>query len=186
MKATKHRESILGGTGVARRPLLAGTIRHMNVALALALAVASATTVTPATAGADGGGKASIEGVWRVTRHGVNCATNQEVSSFPAIMSFGKHGSYTGHAVPPGSTPANGSPEYGRWMREAGARNYSFAILSYSYDGGGAFSGSTEIGADLALSNDGDSFGYEATIRFLDANGALLATVCGRATGTRF
>ena len=33
-------------------------------------------------------GWAPVEGVWRVTRHGFNCVTGGEVSTFPALMTF--------------------------------------------------------------------------------------------------
>ena len=39
--------------------------------------------------------------------------------------------------------------------------------------------------ANVELS-DANSFTYSATIQIFDANGNLIATLCGRATATRF
>src|SRR5579862_3697549 len=43
--------------------------------------------------------QASVDGVWRVTRHGVNCVTGGEVSTFPALMTFHADGTVSGQAV---------------------------------------------------------------------------------------
>ncbi len=82
------------------------------------------------------GGKScnGLEGVWRVTRTPINCATGEQVRpSFPAIMTFIKDGIYTGFGVPAGSTPTEGSSEYGTWKREPGVQNYSFRFLGQLY-----------------------------------------------------
>jgi hypothetical protein len=168
--------------------LTGNSTRAKNVgALKIAFALASGAAMLLAStyASADSG-NASIEGVWRVTRHGVNCATGQVLASFPAIMAFSKGESYAGYAVPPGSTPAMSSPEYGTWQREHGHQNYSFKILSYGYDNTGAIAGSTEVTGDLVLADRGESFTYDSTVQIFDATGALQATHCGKATGTRF
>lgn len=128
----------------------------------------------------------ALEGVWRVTRHGVDCVSGQQLSTFQAITTFVRGGTVTGYAVSPGSTPASGSPEYGVWKREAGAGNYSFRLLSYDYDPSGAFAGSIEINAQLVLPVGSQSFSYTATIVFLDAAGNAQFSVCGAATGVRF
>jgi len=131
-------------------------------------------------------GKTPLEGVWRVTRHGVNCATGQVLSSFPAIMEFMRGGTWTGYAVPPGATPAMGSPDYGTWKRLSGSGGYSFRLLSYNYDAAGAFAGSTEVSADLTLTDDAKSFSYEGTVQFFDAAGSPMFSVCGKGEGARF
>jgi hypothetical protein len=128
----------------------------------------------------------TIEGVWRVTRHGVNCQTGQVLSSFPAIMAFGAEGSLSGYAIPPGSSPALASPEYGTWQREHGQSQYSFRLLGYNYGADGVFSGSTEVSASATLGEGGTALSYSAKIQFFDASGGLQFAVCGAATGTRF
>ena len=152
--------------------------------LKLAVAVAWGVAITPTVASAHD--RDGIEGVWQVTRHGVNCQTGLPVNSFQAIMAFNKDGIVTGYAVPPGSTPANGSPEYGTWQREKGPQSYSFKILSYGYDDNGAFDGSVRVSGNTELARGGDTFSYVATIQFLAADGTPLFSVCGAATGTRF
>ena len=132
-------------------------------------------------------GQPTVEGVWRVARHGVNCQTGQVLVSFPALMTFRKDGSVSGDAVAPGSTPAGGTSEQGLWRREPGDQSYSFRLLSYGWDPlTGAFAGSIEVTGKLELTSN-DSFSYEAAIQLFDAAGnpAGLAH-CGRATGTRF
>ena len=63
-------------------------------------------------------GWAPVEGIWRVTRHGVNCVTGGEVSTFPALMTFHADGTVSGQAVAPGSTNAYGAAEHGVWNRK--------------------------------------------------------------------
>jgi hypothetical protein len=129
----------------------------------------------------------TIEGAWRVTRHGVNCQTGQVVISFPAIMAFNRDGIVTGYAVPPFATPAMGSPDYGVWKRSAGPGSYSFRLLSMNYEGpGNTFSGTTEVAGDLVM-KDANSFEYQSSVQFFDAQGNPFPfTQCGAAQGTRF
>jgi hypothetical protein len=127
----------------------------------------------------------TIEGVWQVVRHGVNCNDpNQQLSTFPAIMTFHRDGTMTGAAKSPVTGPFD-TPEYGSWQREPGSQNYSFRDVSYRYDGNGIFIGPLVLTANVDLTDD-NSFTYSATIQIFDANGNLIATLCGRATGTRF
>jgi hypothetical protein len=57
--------------------------------------------------------------------------------------------------------------------------------LQYRYDGSGAFLGPLVITANVELTG-ANSFIYRSTIQIVDDNGDLIATLCGRATGTRF
>ena len=157
--------------------------RKTQIAL-MALAVAASTLV-----GWSDGPEAShptIEGVWQVSRVGVNCNDpNQELGSpFPAIMTFHRDGTVTGAAKSPVTGPFD-TPEYGSWKREPGSQNYSFRELQYRYDGTGAFIGSLVLTANVELT-DANSFIYSATIQLADANGNPTDTRCGRGTGTRF
>src|SRR6266576_6376247 len=55
----------------------------------------------------------TIEGVWRVTRMGVDCNNpNQTRPPFPAIMTFYRDGTLTAYANPPGTGPRD-TPETG-------------------------------------------------------------------------
>lgn len=128
----------------------------------------------------------TIEGVWQVMRVGVNCNDpNQALGqSFPAIMAFHRDGIVTGAAKSPVTGPYD-TPEYGSWKREPGSQNYSFRELQYRYDGSGAFLGPLVLTANVELTS-ANSFTYNATIQIVDANGNLIATRCGKGTGTRF
>jgi len=126
----------------------------------------------------------TVDGVWRVTRHGVNCVTGGEVSTFPALMTFHADGTVSGQAVPPGSTNAFGPGEHGVWKRGPGGA-FSFKFLSYGYDDSGIFSGSTEIAGTGHVMN-GNTFAYKASIEFFDVSGNLLFKACGAATAVRF
>ena len=128
----------------------------------------------------------TIEGVWQVTRMGVNCNDpNQQLGPpFPAIMTFHRDGTMTVAANSPGAGPFD-TNEYGLWQREPGSQNYSFHDISYAYDEDGTFAGSGVVTATVHLT-DANSFTYSATIEFFDADGNLLFSGCGRSTGTRF
>jgi hypothetical protein len=128
----------------------------------------------------------TIEGVWQVSRQGVNCQDPSQHTGppFPAIMTFHQDGTVTGAAKSPVTGPFD-TPEYGLWQREPGPQNYSFREMNYRYDGSGTFIGSLVLTADVDLT-DNNSFTYSATIQLFDANGNLLVTLCGRGTATRF
>lgn len=151
---------------------------------ALAFALGATMMVATVQASAESA-QPPIEGVWQVTRHGVNCQTGQQVNSFPALMTFHKDGTIGSDAVAPGSTAAAGTAEHGLWQREPGNQNYSFRLISYGWDNTGTFEGSIKVTGSLRLLSR-DSFDYDATIEIFDAGGNVLATHCGHATGTRF
>ncbi len=128
---------------------------------------------------------ATIEGVWQVTRGGVNCNNpDQVLGTFPALMSFHRDGIVSGGAKSPVTGPFD-TAEHGLWKREPGRHNYSFRSLSYKYDGNGAFAGSLVLTAYVELT-DANSFIYSATIQISDANGNPAPIRCGRGTATRF
>ena len=55
----------------------------------------------------------TIQGVWQVTRMGVNCDDpNQTRPPFPALMTFYRDGTLTAYANPPGTGPLD-TPEAG-------------------------------------------------------------------------
>jgi len=151
------------------------------------LLVAAIALGSSASAIADDKDGQHLQGVWRITRTPINCQSGQQVApSFQAIMTFNEDGTLTGHAVPPSSRPALGSPEFGLWKRERGNGNYSFTDLSYSYNEGGALVGSIEVSAKIQLGASGSTLTHQTRIDFFDANGAFLFSACGMASGTRF
>ena len=127
----------------------------------------------------------TIEGVWQVTRCRANCESGECIGPpVPALITFHRDGTLTAYANPPGTGPLD-TPEAGVWQREPGSQNYSFHDISYFYDESGAFAGSGVGTANVHLTS-ANSFEYSATIQFFDADGNLLFSGCGRATGTRF
>ena len=128
----------------------------------------------------------TIEGVWQVTRVGVDCSdpNQQRGEPFPALMTFHRDGLVSGAAKSPVTGPFD-TPQHGSWQREPGSENYSFRALSYRYDDNGAFAGSLVLTANVKLT-DANSFIYSATIQLTNPNGDPIATLCGRGTATRF
>jgi len=141
---------------------------------------------TLAWSGPGGNHTQTIEGVWQVSRVGVNCNDpNQELGlPFPAIMTFHRDRTVTGAAKSPVTGPFD-TPEYGTWQREQGSQNYSFREVSYRYDGNGTFLGPLVLSANAELTG-ANSFIYSSRIQIVDANGGLIASHCGRGIGTRF
>ena len=125
----------------------------------------------------------TIEGVWQVARTGVNCddPNQQLVGPFPAIMTFHRDGTMTADT----SALEGVSNEYGSWQREPGRQNYSFRDTTLFTDENGALAFRGTVTGTVHLA-DANSFTYSATIQLFDADGNLIATFCGRSTGTRF
>ena len=158
-------------------------MKHKTQIALITLAVAASTLLVWSGPGENH--TPTIEGVWQVTRQGVNCNDpNQVLGSFPAIMTFHRDGTVTGAAKSPVTGPFD-TPEYGTWQREQGSQNYSFRELQYRYDSSGTFLGPLVLTANVELTS-ANSFIYSATIQILDANDVLIDTRCGRGTGTRF
>ncbi len=162
-------------------------MRKMIKSTMQGLLVAAIALGSSASAIADDEDGGHLHGVWRITRTPISCQSGQQVApSFQAVMIFNEDGTLTGYGVPPASSPALQSPEFGLWKRERDQGNYSFRDLSYTYDAGGAFAGSVELTAEVQLGAGGDSLTHETRIDIFDGNGAFLLSHCGRATGTRF
>ena len=128
----------------------------------------------------------TIEGVWQVSRGGVNCNDpNQALGTpFPALMTFHHDGTLSGSAKSPVTGPFD-TAEHGLWKREPGSQNYSFRDVAYRYDGNGTFLGPLILTANVELTG-ANSFIYSATIQLANANGDPITILCGRGTGKRF
>src|SRR5947209_20454772 len=96
---------------------------------ALAIACAATMLLLPGKASGDEKTEKGLVGVWKVTRHGMNCQTGQQLSSFPALMTFHEDGTLHGDSVGPGSTAAEGTAEHGVWNRRG--PDYSFRFLGH-------------------------------------------------------
>jgi hypothetical protein len=128
----------------------------------------------------------TIEGVWAVTRHGVNCQNHQDMGPpFPALMTFHKDGTVSGQSYGPFPQNAYGPAEHGVWQHAPG-NTFSYRLLSYSYDDNGQFTGSSVVTATGQLTSANTFTISASTIQVYDPNGNLLFTLCGRATATRF
>src|SRR5436190_12219108 len=94
----------------------------------------------------------TIEGVWQVSKGGVNCNDpNQALGTpFPALMTFHRDGTLSGSAKSPVAGPFD-TAEHGLWKREPGSQNYSFRDVVYRYDGSGAFLGPLILTANVEL-----------------------------------
>ena len=95
---------------------------------------------------------ASIEGVWRTVVSPRVCATGAPVGiTFPGILLFEDGGTMTG-------TSSAVTSVYGLWSRELGAREYSFASLSFRYDAAGVLLGTRRIEQTVTVGLSGTSF----------------------------
>ena len=124
----------------------------------------------------------TIVGVWQATKMGVNCDDPNQVLTppFPDLLIFHGDGTMTEDDATVGAT--NG---YGSWQREHGSQNYSFRYAAFSTDENGALVISGVITANVHLT-DANSYTSSDAIQIFDADGNLIATFCGRSTGTRF
>jgi hypothetical protein len=127
----------------------------------------------------------NLDGVWEVTRYGVNCATGQDLGShFTALMTFHQDGTVLAQAYGPFPDNAFGGNEMGVWQHTPG-NSFAFRNLTIGYDNNGHANGKEVISASGSLTSQ-NTFAYTATIEVRDLDGNPLFTLCGRATGTRF
>ena len=124
----------------------------------------------------------TIVGVWQVTKVGVNCDDPNQVltAPFPDLFIFHGDGTLTEDDATVGATSG-----YGSWQREPGSQNYSFRKTAFSIDENGALTFSGVVTENVHLT-DASSYTGSATIELFDPDGNLIATFCGRSTGTRF
>ena len=128
----------------------------------------------------------TIRGVWRTVVTPQNCQTGQSFPSLQGLFTFNQGGTMSEYGIGPGSSPALRSPGHGVWQREHGWQDYSFAFTYYRYNVSGVLLGSQKVTAILDLGASGDEFASRSAIEILDVNGAVLATGCATAVGTRF
>jgi hypothetical protein len=160
------------------------------VKFALGLAASAVLLVTAADATPNVPIPPTPEGVWAVTRQGVNCENHQNMGPpFTALMTFSKKdgdGTVLAQSYGPFPENAYGGAEMGVWQKGPGpGHSFTFRNLGYSYDDNGQFTSYGIITATGQLTS-ANTFTYTATIQVYDPNGNLLFTRCGRATATRF
>jgi hypothetical protein len=160
-------------------------------------ALISALTITASIASAQGtqlqqssatstANEPTIQGVWRTVVTPRNCQTGAAILTLSGLFTFNQGGTMSEYGIGPGSSPALRSPGHGVWQREHGWQDYSFAFTFYRYDTTGVFLGSQKIRATLELGTGGDAFASRSALETLDVNGAVIATGCATAVGTRF
>ena len=156
-------------------------------ALAMTVSIASAqdTERQPSSA-TPTASERTIQGVWRTAVTPRNCQTGAAILTLSGLFTFNQGGTMSEYGIGPGSSPALRSPGHGVWQREHGWQDYSFAFTFYRYDASGVFLGSQNVRATLELGADGDAFASRSALETLDANGAVIATGCATAVGTRF
>ena len=155
----------------------------VKLALGLALSAVMLLPVAEASAQASPAKGNRLVGVWRVTRHGVDCNTGQDLNSFPVLQTFHQDGTVEAAGASPGESLASGTNEYGLWTGEG--RDYLFHDVSYGYDENGNFTGSAEVTSTVQLTS-ANTFTATSTICVFDPDGNQLFCFCGRADGTRF
>ena len=128
----------------------------------------------------------TIQGVWRTAVTPRNCQTGAAILTLSGLFTFNQGGTMSEYGIGPGSSPALRSPGHGVWQREHGWQDYSFAFTYYRYDASGVFLGSQKVRATLELGTGGDEFASRSAIEILDGTGAVVATACATAVGTRF
>jgi len=128
----------------------------------------------------------TIRGVWQTVVTPRNCQTGDAILTLSGLFTFNQGGTMSEYGIGPGSSPALRSPGHGVWQREHGWQDYSFAFTYYRYNASGAFLGSQKVRATLELGPSGDEFSSRSAIEILDVNGAVIATACATAVGTRF
>ena len=161
-------------------------LRKQIAIVAAALAATTSLVCGQGQQPAQSSGNKSIVGTWQVLRHAVDCDTGERLNpDFPTLITFNQGGTLNAISVPPGTTPGQGTPEYGNWSGEAGTHTYTLRDVSYGYDENGAFTGRGEITATVTLATP-DTFTADTTIDVFDADGNLLFSFCGKWTGTRF
>jgi hypothetical protein len=124
--------------------------------------------------------------VWRTAVTPRHCQTGAAIFTFPGLFTFNQGGTMAEYGIPPGSSPALRSPGHGVWQREHGWDEYSFTFTYDRYHASGVLVGSQKVRATLELGAGGDEFASRSAIEILDVNGAVIATACATAVGTRF
>jgi hypothetical protein len=127
-----------------------------------------------------------LEGTWLMQVTIRDCQTGDSgdpIISIQSLTTYVRGGTLleTSNAV----SPALRSTGQGVW-RHKGGRRYAAKFMFFRFNPDGSFAGTTRITQDMELSRGGEELNVTITLEVLDANGAVIATVCATATGTRF
>ncbi|MDQ3665855.1 MAG: hypothetical protein M3410_04490 [Acidobacteriota bacterium] len=125
-----------------------------------------------------------LEGTWLLQFTGRNCQTGDPIPSrsVQLLITYVRGGTLleTSSAVS-GAVRSTGQ---GVW-HDKGGRNYAATFMFFRFNPDGSFAGTTRVTQDINLSRGGDELNVTNTLEVLDANGTVIFTVCGTATGTR-
>jgi hypothetical protein len=153
-------------------------LKDVTIALAFAL-------VVQATIAAQEGGvpERGLAGVWEVTTTPRDCATGEPIpaAAFEGLYTFHKDGTLT-------SWYSSGTPSTGQglWRLEHGWSDYSFRLVRILRSTTGVFSGKSEIGGTLTLSESGDQYTSDEYTIVYSIDGVPGTPRCLNSVGTRF
>jgi hypothetical protein len=122
-----------------------------------------------------------IEGVWDSQVTLTDCQTHNVLATFRGLGTFIRGGSLTQTDNQP---PGLFTPGLGRWQHVGGGR-YAATFRFFTFDANGAFTGTGRVSRNIQLDRDGNTFSSVITSEIFDANGNLIATLCGTETATR-
>jgi hypothetical protein len=149
------------------------------VGAALFVAVVAIVTQLNVNGQDSNGNTPTITGVWQTVVTPKVCNGPSAPVSFPGILLFSQDGTMTG-------TSTAVTSAYGTWRREPGAGSYSFKALSFRYDASQNLLGTRVIWQNATLTDSGDKMTTDGGFTDYDKTGAVVASGCSTATGTRF
>ena len=125
----------------------------------------------------------SIEGVWEVATTPRDCTTGEPIptATFVGLYTFHKDGTMISWYS--SGTPSTG---HGLWRRETGWSDYSFKLVRILRNTAGVFSGKSEIGGTLTLSESGDQYTSDEYNTAYSIDGVPGIPRCTNSVGTRF
>jgi len=129
----------------------------------------------------------TLQGTWRVQLNPRNCETGAPIPSFSVLLSFAQGGTLTEVMNAQAFLPGQRTTGLGVWGHAHGNTYktlWEAFILFDSPTTPAVFKrGVQRLTWDFNV--DGDQATIEASSRFFDANGNLLAVTCASGTGTR-
>ncbi len=125
----------------------------------------------------------SLTGSWNLQVTRLNCQTGAVIGAAPAMLTFTLGGTMmdTGTQI----SPALRGVGHGVWRHISGV-NFTAAFQFFRFNADGTLAGRQVVRQQIALNHAGTEFTNTATANVLDVNGAIIATNCSTAVGTRF
>lgn len=153
------------------------TIKFGIIVIAI-LTIASHTTAVAQ--GKDGGGR--LDGSWDTVVTIRNCATGNQIVSFPSVGSFNQGGTFSG--ITSGASPALRSPEQGVW-KHVQSNLYQFRFKAYHFNAAGVAVAYQVVTHDLELDADANSWASSGVSEMFAMNGTPMSAGCSTGAATR-